>query len=397
MQLAELYMLQAEQRHLDKKGLSEKELLAPWDGDGSRWHATGRPRPTPLGCEAASEAAFSRRGLFLRPSTDKRAEELLDQCGACALNQKGLKDATDFTLGQDNFCIALLEGGWEVYGVFDGHGPGGHWPSFRAARSLPLFLQRGACAAMIRQGRLDAALIWAFEQVQQDLIQAAWPPGQPKPTCSLPFAGCTGVCMLRHPSKRSLWVAHVGDSRAVLVAPGLGAARETEDHKPSVPSERLRIEQNGCEVRQQTFEDGLSEDRIYIKGRPYPGIMMTRSLGDLLVKDKGVIATPEVTEWPLDSCEGGVVALASDGLWEFVSSGEVAELILGCRAQGQGLDAVAERLAANAQALWEEKEPGYCDDITVLLLALDGPGLRPVRRTGPPKPETSCASFCSVQ
>jgi len=45
-----------------------------------------------------------------------------------------------------------------------------------------------------------------------------------------------------------LWAAHAGDSRAVL-ARGRRAVRLTEDHKPCLPAERLRVEANGGRVQ----------------------------------------------------------------------------------------------------------------------------------------------------
>jgi len=45
-----------------------------------------------------------------------------------------------------------------------------------------------------------------------------------------------------------LWAAHAGDSRAVL-ARGPRAVRLTEDHKPCLPAERLRVEANGGRVQ----------------------------------------------------------------------------------------------------------------------------------------------------
>uniref|UniRef100_A0A7S1SDG9 PPM-type phosphatase domain-containing protein n=1 Tax=Alexandrium catenella TaxID=2925 RepID=A0A7S1SDG9_ALECA len=351
-----------------------------------------------FGCPSSSEEAFNRRRVSLGPPTDEIPEDLLEQCGVWVRNQKGLKGSDDAALGQDNFCIALLDGGWELYGVFDGHGTEGHWPAQRAAQSLPAFLQSGDCAAMMRQGRIDAALIRAFDQVQQDMEHAAWPSSRSDPHCDLRFCGCTGICVLRHPSQSSLWVANVGDSRAVLLAPGRGVLRETSDHKPSVASERQRVEECGCEMREQVFDDGLVEQRVFIKGKMYPGIMMTRSLGDLVVKEKGIIATPEVVEWTLDSCQGAVLVVASDGIWDFSESEEVGEAVLQERKAGRSLGQIGRDLVALAQELWEAKEPGYCDDITLLMLSLDGPGLRPVRRNGKSsKSETCCASGCAVQ
>ncbi len=54
---------------------------------------------------------------------------------------------------------------------------------------------------------------------------------------------------------------------------------------------------------------------------------MARSLGDQAVKPIGVIANPEVVERDIDLKKDRFVILASDGVWEFLSSEEVVCLI----------------------------------------------------------------------
>merc|ERR1719433_1121053 len=208
--------------------------------------------------------------------------------------------------------VARLVGGFEFFGVFDGHGPDGHFPSERAALVMPAILQSGDCADMVNKGRIDAALIRAFDKVQDDLIFTAWPPNKEDPVYNLPFSGTAAVCALRNPSQKSVWIAHCGDSRAALLVPGKGVVNETQDHTPKVESERERVEAAGCEVIEDDDDDeGPGAERIFIKGEQYPGIMMSRSLGDLVVKRHGVISEPEVQEWSLDGCQGAVLIIAS--------------------------------------------------------------------------------------
>ncbi len=54
---------------------------------------------------------------------------------------------------------------------------------------------------------------------------------------------------------------------------------------------------------------------------------MARSLGDQAVKPIGVIANPEVVERDIDLKKDQFVIMASDGVWEFLSSEEVIDLI----------------------------------------------------------------------
>lgn len=53
---------------------------------------------------------------------------------------------------------------------------------------------------------------------------------------------------------------------------------------------------------------------------------MSRSLGDIMAHSVGVIGTPEVIEYMLESSDKFVV-IASDGVWEFISNKEIAALV----------------------------------------------------------------------
>jgi serine/threonine protein phosphatase PrpC len=50
-----------------------------------------------------------------------------------------------------------------------------------------------------------------------------------------------------------------------------------------------------------------------------PGLAMTRSFGDKLGAQAGVIAVPEVQEYTI-AVEDKFIIIASDGVWEFLSS-----------------------------------------------------------------------------
>jgi len=52
------------------------------------------------------------------------------------------------------------------------------------------------------------------------------------------------------------YVAHVGDSRAVMCK-GKNAIRLTTDHKPGNPFERQRITDNGGTITTEVLADGL--------------------------------------------------------------------------------------------------------------------------------------------
>ena len=58
----------------------------------------------------------------------------------------------------------------------------------------------------------------------------------------------------------------------------------------------------------------------------YPGLKISRSLGDLICHQIGVTSEPSITIMPLSSNDKFFVA-ASDGLWEHVGPDELIDLI----------------------------------------------------------------------
>eukprot|EP01084_Bolivina_argentea_P131288 231762_1 len=99
---------------------------------------------------------------------------------------------------------------------------------------------------------------------------------------------------------------------------------------------------------------------------------MARSLGDQAVKPIGVIANPEVVERDIDLKKDRFVIMASDGVWEFLSSEEVVRVIEEALAAGghEPAFAACERVVSKAAELWHQMEGTYRDDITVIILRL---------------------------
>lgn len=115
--------------------------------------------------------------------------------------------------------------------------------------------------------------------------------------------GSTAVCSLVVNNK--LYVASVGDSRAVLSHNGR-AVDMTQDHKPSRPDEKHRIESLGGRI-------------IHYGTWRVEGVLaVTRAFGDRRLK-KYVSAVPEIQSRELTADDDWLV-LASDGVWDVLSS-----------------------------------------------------------------------------
>ena len=115
------------------------------------------------------------------------------------------------------------------------------------------------------------------------------------------FSGTT--CNLVIQLNTNLICASVGDSRAILIydkgdSQNNGIFPLSYDHKPNLPGEKDRIQLNGGVVDQikDPFGNKVGPPRVWKSGVNYPGLAMSRSLGDFQAKEVGVITNPQIIE-----------------------------------------------------------------------------------------------------
>ena len=66
---------------------------------------------------------------------------------------------------------------------------------------------------------------------------------------------------------------------------------------------------------------------MWLKDRNIPGLAMSRSLGDYLIQEEGVTHEPVIEHFTIYSNDL-VLVVASDGVWDIMSSSEVANIAL---------------------------------------------------------------------
>lgn len=110
-------------------------------------------------------------------------------------------------------------------------------------------------------------------------------------------------------NQRVLYIANVGDTRAVLNKNGKGE-RLSKDHKTTDPQEIARI---------KAFGGSIYENRVA------GGLAITRALGDHFYKKYGVSGEPHIVRHVLRAADKHLI-IASDGIWDTVSDLQVATL-----------------------------------------------------------------------
>lgn len=85
-----------------------------------------------------------------------------------------------------------------------------------------------------------------------------------------------------------------------------------------------RIYENGGEVRKLAGERIW---RIFLKGKYFPGLICTRSLGDLIGREIGVISTPHIVKYQCDERYNYYLIMCTDGISNNVTIDKMVSII----------------------------------------------------------------------
>lgn len=265
---------------------------------------------------------------------------------------------------QDSWAVLRVDNMVSIYGVYDGHGQKGHDISNYVKENMPKLILKDE---RFKTMNYEPVLRDAFMRTQ-GLIDTLDKHG----TLNAALSGTTATVAVHDHSANRLVVANVADSTCVLGRyKGTGASRRLEavrlsvDHKPNLAEERARIEAAGGRV----VWDNYANYRVYCSSGKYPGLNMSRCLGDLLAhRDAGCSAVPDVISYEL-CAEDHVLLLCSDGVWEFITPEEAVRMVSDC--DPSNATTAADALAKKAWDRWIiEENDTIVDDITVILVYL---------------------------
>ncbi|XP_062218850.1 protein phosphatase 2C and cyclic nucleotide-binding/kinase domain-containing protein isoform X2 [Phragmites australis] len=289
------------------------------------------------------------------------------------LSQRGYYPESLDKPNQDSFCIHTPFGTSpddHFFGVFDGHGEYG--------AQCSQFVKRRLCENLLRDSRfrtdavlaLHSAFVATNSQLHADNLDDS-------------MSGTTAITILVR--GKTMYIANTGDSRAVIAekrGDDIVAVDLSIDQTPYRSDELERVKECGARVLTLDQIEGLknsdvqcwgteeSDDgdppRLWVQNGMYPGTAFTRSIGDSVAESIGVIADPEIFVLDLNSSHPFLV-LASDGVFEFLSSQTVVDMISKYK---DPRDACAE-IVAESYRLWLQYET-RTDDITIIVVHING-------------------------
>ena len=213
----------------------------------------------------------------------------------------------------------VVTGGGRFAAVFDGHG-GGDVSLYLKRHLYHLFLlhleqkhweESDSDAEDIRLKTPSipaymAALRQGLHSVETEVIRHP----------ELNFVGSTAVAVVLHENPggyRTLISANVGDSRAILCRNGK-ALELTKDHKPTAEGERKRILRAGGRI----FLDDTGVHRVM-------NLSLSRAIGDGFSKPI-VSPEPDIRRFRVEDGDEFIL-LASDGVWDVMSSQDVVDFV----------------------------------------------------------------------
>ena len=250
--------------------------------------------------------------------------------------QPGKDESGNKKTNQDSFVFKTNINNirdFNIFGVLDGHGPDGHYISQFASEFIPSHIINNPEIKTLTDpekiyNKLKEnkcrIITESFIEADNKLKNVNFNAMESGSTCTLVIhIGSHIIC------------ANVGDSRAIVVFDEKGHNNVDNykerplsiDYKPELPEETNRILRSGGVVAKINNELGIGVGpyRVWAKGKDYPGLAMSRSIGDLKGKNFGIIPNPGIFEYNLNKNTKYIV-VCSDGVWEFLDNKAVKDL-----------------------------------------------------------------------
>ena len=271
-------------------------------------------------------------------------------------------------VNQDSFLVIQNEYNlkdFNVFAVMDGHGVNGHLVSRFVTKYFTSFFKKNK--KMNSSNSDENQIFYRLKKNDHEVLKRAFRHAErdieKNNDIDANFSGTTCVMVFQVGDR--ILCGNVGDSRAIMVK-GNNVIPLSIDQKPDDPEESKRIKECGGEISQYE-EDGEKSGpfRVWQKGEAYPGIAMSRSIGDFIATKLGVIPEPKFIDEKVDK-DTKFIVVASDGIWEFLDNEKVKNMVMPFYEKNDPSGACKE-LIKKATEFWNQEDI-VVDDITVVVV-----------------------------
>ena len=275
----------------------------------------------------------------------------------CSCTKAGLSGPGIIKPNQDSFFIKenFIQNSDSFFiGVCDGHGQDGQIISNIVSNKLPNYITSLSNEEIISNFKKINSEIYSDSDINSNM------------------SGTTVVALIITPDK--LISINLGDSRLSLFKYDEKNKKYfyknlSREHKPFELDESERILSQGGRL-QKCYDEKINKyygpQRVWLKNEAQPGLAMTRSLGDKMAHNIGVIDEPEIKKFFFEGNEKFII-IASDGLWEFISGEECINLVKNFYEEKKDVKEATLELTKEAFNKWKRKEI-VIDDITVIVI-----------------------------
>ena len=256
-------------------------------------------------------------------------------------------------------------------GVFDGHGPDAQSAALYASKFVSENLERMLRSAAA--GVSEERIIVSMKNVCEECQSAMASQGARFDALLSGTSACFGLFY-----GQKFYAANVGDSRCVLVslaatAPSIECKRLTTDSTLDKTEEMQRIVSCGGVVSQRKSSEGTLAGplRVFEKNSDqFPGLAVSRSLGDLIASKLGVTHEPIISVHTLDQQDQYLV-FGTRKFWDAFNDDNHVGSFVDAFNNRRGNISCAEAISFQAQRKFKASTSGsYVDDLSVVLVQL---------------------------
>ena len=310
---------------------------------------------------------------IINPNQQSKGFKCCSQLTKAGLDGNG-QEKTDQDTPMLYLSVADIEG-FNIFGVLDGHGNYGHFVSQFCRDYFMNKMKEYAESIMYITQSISAEDVYLnLKQNNYSYIVELFMNIDNELSAQSDIFDCNmsgTTCNLIFQFNTHLVCFNVGDSRSILIEESSDNTNQiiralSIDHKPDIPEELMRIKENGGMVDQiqDLYGNKLGPNRVFKEGCVYPGLAMSRSLGDFQAKECGVIPTPEIIEYEINPNTKYFV-VCSDGVWEFLTNENVRDIGNKYYYNNNDVVGFCNELVNIAVNVWGEREKAR-DDITVV-------------------------------
>ena len=293
-------------------------------------------------------------------------------CHKISKNGKNLKGEKQ--INQDTPLIYLNVGnikGFNLFGLLDGHGLKGKKIS-EFCRDY-FFRKMNEYAYKCKQEKIfnPEGVYFKLKSTNFQFIKDCFTNADIEMTkYNLEYNWSGTSCNLVIQLNLHLICASVGDSRSIIIyddgtKTNQGIAVFSNDHLPNLPNEMARIIKSGGMVKrlQNNLGQEVGRYRVFKSGQKHPGLPISRSLGDFIAKECGVINQPDLMELTINQ-NFKYLIIGSGGIWRYLKNEDIRNVGNIYYQQGD-IKFFCSKLVEYAVETWEKKD--YCrDDITIV-------------------------------